>query len=77
MHNYLITQEQVNEIMKYLFTKPYGEVAQAIAESLPVKAVQEELGDDYYAHLVSAIVNHCKADSHKFDNDLRNLLRSI
>jgi hypothetical protein len=31
MHNYLITQEQVNEIMKYLFTKPYGEVAQAIA----------------------------------------------
>ena len=23
MHNYLITQEQVNEIMKYLFTKKY------------------------------------------------------
>ena len=31
MHNYLITQEQVNEILKYLFTKPYGEVAQAIS----------------------------------------------
>ena len=46
-------------------------------ESLPVKSVQEELGSDYYAHLISAIVNHCKADSHKFDNDLRNLLRSI
>tara|TARA_R100001443_G_scaffold11049_1_gene20700 strand:- start:956 stop:1132 length:177 start_codon:yes stop_codon:yes gene_type:complete len=31
MHNYLITQEQINEILKYLFTKPYGEVAQAIS----------------------------------------------
>ena len=31
MNNYLITQEQVNSVLKYLFTKPYGEVAQAIA----------------------------------------------
>ena len=46
-------------------------------ESLPTKKVLEELGDDYYAHLVSAIVNHCKADSHHFDEELRNLLRSI
>ena len=46
-------------------------------ESLPVKAVQEELGNDYYAHLISAIVNHCKADSHYFDEQLRSLLRSI
>ena len=30
MNNYLITQEQVNLVLKYLFTKPYGEVAQAI-----------------------------------------------
>ena len=46
-------------------------------ESLPVKSVQEELGSDYYAHLISAIINHCKADSHYFDEQLRNLLRSI
>jgi hypothetical protein len=46
-------------------------------ESLPVKAVQEELGSDYYAHLISAIVNQCNADSHYFDEQLRNLLRSI
>jgi len=30
-----------------------------------------------YAHLISAIVNHCKADSYHFDEELRNLLRSI
>ena len=29
------------------------------------------------AHLISAIVNHCKADSYHFDEELRNLLRSI
>ena len=31
MNNYLITQEQVNSVLKYLFTKPYGEVAQPIS----------------------------------------------
>ena len=46
-------------------------------ESLPSKEVLKELGDDYYAHLISSIVNHCKADSHHFDDALRNLLRSI
>ena len=46
-------------------------------ESLPTKEVLKELGDDYYAYLISAIVNHCKADSHHFDDALRNLLRSI
>ena len=46
-------------------------------ESLPNKEVLKELGDDYYAHLISAIVNHCKADSHYFDEQLRSLLRSI
>ena len=37
MNNYLITQEQVNTVLKYLLTKPYGEVAQGIAvlTSLP------------------------------------------
>tara|TARA_R100001377_G_C3136707_1_gene91240 strand:- start:198 stop:419 length:222 start_codon:yes stop_codon:yes gene_type:complete len=46
-------------------------------ESLPNKKVLKELGDDYYAHLISAIVTHCKADSFHFDDQLRNLLRSI
>ena len=46
-------------------------------ESLPSKEVLKELGDDYYAYLISAIVNHCKSDSHHFDDALRNLLRSI
>ena len=46
-------------------------------ESLPTKEVLKELGDDYYAHLISSIVNHCKADSYHFDEELRNLLRSI
>ena len=31
MNNYIITQEKVQILLKYLFTKPYGEVAQAIA----------------------------------------------
>ena len=31
MNNYLITQEQINSVLKYLFTKPYGEVAQPIS----------------------------------------------
>ena len=31
MNNYLITQEQINSVLKYLFTKPYGEVAHPIS----------------------------------------------
>ena len=46
-------------------------------ESLPPEGVRKVLGDDYYAHLISAIVRHCKADSLYFDEQLRNLLRSI
>ena len=29
--NYIITQEQLNTVMKYMFTRPYQEVAQGIA----------------------------------------------
>ena len=29
--NYLITQEQINSILKYMFTRPYAEVVQAIS----------------------------------------------
>ena len=46
-------------------------------ESLPTKDVLKNLGDDYYAHLICAIVRHCKSDSHYFDEQLGNLLRSI
>jgi len=46
-------------------------------ESLPTEGVNKALGDDYYAHLISAIVRHCKADSLYFDEQLRNLLRRI
>ena len=28
--NYIITQEQLNTILKYMFTRPYGEVAHKI-----------------------------------------------
>ena len=37
-------------------------------ESLPSEGIRKALGDDYYAHL---------ADSLYFDEQLRNLLRSI
>ena len=46
-------------------------------ESLPTKDVLKSLGDDYYAHLICAIVRHCKSDSYYFDEQLGNLLRSI
>ena len=46
-------------------------------ESLPTKEVLKELGDDYYAHLIYGNVNHCKADSYHFDEELRTLLLSI
>ena len=46
-------------------------------ESLPTKDVLKSLGDDYYAHLICAIVRHCKSDSHYFDEQLGNLLRNI
>ena len=46
-------------------------------ESLPPNEVLKELGDDYYAHLICAIVRHCKSDSYYFDEQLGNLLRSI
>ena len=29
--NYIITQEELQSILKYMFTRPYGEVAQGIA----------------------------------------------
>ena len=30
-NNYIITQDQLNNILKYMFTRPYHEVVQGIA----------------------------------------------
>jgi len=46
-------------------------------ESLPTKDVLNKIKDEYYSHLICAIVNHCKADSHYFDEQLNGLLKSI
>jgi len=46
-------------------------------ESLPPNEVLKELGDDYYAHLICAIVRHCKSDSYYFDEQLSGLLKSF
>ena len=46
-------------------------------ESLPTKDVLNKIKDEYYAHLICAIVNHCKSDSHYFDEQLNGLLKSI
>jgi len=44
---------------------------------LPPNEVLKELGDDYYAHLICAIVRHCKSDSYYFDEQLSGLLKSF
>ena len=46
-------------------------------ESLPTNEVLNKLSDDYYAHLICAIVNHCKSDYYYFDEQLSGLLKTI
>ena len=46
-------------------------------ESLPTNEVLNKLSDDYYAHLICAIVNDCKSDSYYFDEQLSGLLKTI
>ena len=46
-------------------------------ESLPTKDVLKSLGDDYYAHLICAIVRHCNSDSYYFDEQLDSLLKTF
>ena len=46
-------------------------------ESLPLDKVLDSLGDDYYAHLICAIVRHCNSDSHYFDEQLDSLLKTF
>ena len=46
-------------------------------ESLPTNEVLKELGNDYYANLICAIVRHCKSDSYSFDEQLNGLLKTF
>ena len=46
-------------------------------ESLPLDKVLHNLGDDYYAHLICAIVRHCNSDSYYFDEQLDSLLKTF
>ena len=46
-------------------------------ELLPPDKVLHSLGDDYYAHLICAIVRHCNSDSHYFDEQLDSLLKTF
>ena len=46
-------------------------------ESLPPNEVLKELGDDYYTHLICAIVRHCKSDSYTFDEQLNGLWKTF
>ena len=47
MNNYLITQEQVQTLLKYLFTKPYGEVAQAIGILSKLPKLDAKINPDF------------------------------
>ena len=44
---------------------------------LPPDKVLHSLGDDYYAHLICAIIRHCKSDSYYFDEQLDSLLKTF
>ena len=47
MNNYIITQEQVQILLKYLFTKPYGEVAQAIGVLTKLPKLDAKINPDF------------------------------
>ena len=45
--NYIITQEQLNTVMKYMFTKPYQEVAQGIAILSKLPKLDDKINPDF------------------------------
>ncbi len=45
--NYMITQEQLNTIMKYMFTRPYQEVAQGIAVLSKLPKLDDKINPDF------------------------------
>ena len=45
--NYIITQEQLNTILKYMFTRPYGEVAQGITVLSKLPKLDAKINPDF------------------------------
>ena len=45
--NYIITQEQLNTVMKYMFTRPYQEVAQGIAVLSKLPKLDDKINPDF------------------------------
>jgi hypothetical protein len=45
--NYIITQDQLNTIMKYMFTRPYQEVAQGIAVLSKLPKLDDKINPDF------------------------------
>ena len=47
MSNYIITEEQLQVIMKYMFTRPYQEVAQGIAVLSKLPKLDDKINPDF------------------------------
>jgi len=45
--NYIITEEQLQVIMKYMFTRPYQEVAQGIAVLSKLPKLDDKINPDF------------------------------
>ena len=45
--NYIITQEQLNTILKYMFTRPYEEVAQGITVLSKLPKLDDKINPDF------------------------------
>ena len=46
-NNYIITQDQLNSILKYMFTRPYGEVVQGIATLSKLPKLDAKINPDF------------------------------
>tara|TARA_R110002096_G_scaffold111609_1_gene243428 strand:- start:438 stop:614 length:177 start_codon:yes stop_codon:yes gene_type:complete len=45
--NYIITQEQLNIILKYMFTRPYAEVVQGISVLSKLPKLDDKINPDF------------------------------
>ena len=45
--NYIITEEQLQVIIKYMFTRPYQEVAQGIAVLSKLPKLDDKINPDF------------------------------
>jgi hypothetical protein len=46
-NNYIITQDQLNNILKYMFTRPYHEVANTIAVLSKLPKLDDKINPDF------------------------------